>query len=162
MPRAKTAEHRQHPRTKINVAVELQFEKTSQPLRVKTADLSIGGLYIEMMFTLEVGTKLNIVLWINNVKVTLYDGLGHLPSQPQAVLGERSRNTALTGAAARMSKQAHEVRDNSGGQPKSICMPTLLYLQTIQHSLVCGSQLRRDRRDAEAPRPRARSRKRGR
>lgn len=63
-------EHRQHPRTKITVAVELQLEKTSQPLRVKTADLSIGGLYIEMMFTLEVGTKLNIVLWINNVKVS--------------------------------------------------------------------------------------------
>ena len=34
------------------------------PPRVKTADLSLGGLYVEMMFTLEIGSKLKIVLWI--------------------------------------------------------------------------------------------------
>jgi hypothetical protein len=44
--------------------------KASTLLRVKTADLSIGGLYVEMMFTLEVGTKLKLVLWINDVKVS--------------------------------------------------------------------------------------------
>ena len=40
------------------------------PLRVKTTDLSIGGLYVELMFTLEVGTKLKIVLWLNDVQVS--------------------------------------------------------------------------------------------
>ena len=69
-PERKQQEHRQHPRTKGPVAVELQSERDSVPLRVKTADLSIGGLYIEMMFTFEVGTKLKIVLWINDVKVS--------------------------------------------------------------------------------------------
>ncbi len=66
----KQQERRQHPRTRVTVAVELQSERASVPLRVKTADLSIGGLYVEMMFTLEVGTKLKIVLWINDVKVS--------------------------------------------------------------------------------------------
>lgn len=63
-------EHRQHPRAKVRVAAELHAEGTSGPLRVKTADLSIGGLYVEMMFTLELGTRLQIVLWINDVEVS--------------------------------------------------------------------------------------------
>ena len=67
---SKREERRQYSRTKAAVAVELQPDKASAPLRVKTADLSIGGLYVEMMFTLEVGTKLKIVLWINDVKVS--------------------------------------------------------------------------------------------
>ncbi len=62
-------EQRHHPRTKVTVAVALQSASSSTPLRVKTADLSIGGLYVEMMFTLEVGTKVKIVLWLNDVKV---------------------------------------------------------------------------------------------
>src|ERR1700694_5517328 len=69
-PERKQPEHRQNPRTKVPVAAELQLERDSVPLRVKTADLSIGGLYIEMMFTLEIGAKLKIVLWINDVKVS--------------------------------------------------------------------------------------------
>jgi c-di-GMP-binding flagellar brake protein YcgR len=69
-PERKQREHRQHSRTKVIVTAELQSERTSGPLRVETADLSIGGLYVEMMFTLEVGTRLKIVLWIDDVKVS--------------------------------------------------------------------------------------------
>ena len=68
---SKREERRQNSRTKVAVAVELQSDKPSTPLRVKTADLSIGGLYVEMMFTLEVGTKLKVVLWINDVKLSI-------------------------------------------------------------------------------------------
>jgi c-di-GMP-binding flagellar brake protein YcgR len=70
LPKRKQPEHRQHSRTKVIVTAELRPDGTSAPLRVETADLSIGGLYVEMMFTLEVGTKLKIVLWINDVKVS--------------------------------------------------------------------------------------------
>ena len=63
-------EGRQHLRTKIAVEVELQSERTATPLRVKTTDLSLGGFYVEMMFTLEVGTKLKLGLWLNDVKVS--------------------------------------------------------------------------------------------
>jgi hypothetical protein len=69
-PERKQQEHRQNPRTKVTVAVELQSERASAPLHVKTADLSIDGLYVEMMFTLEIGAKLKIVLWIDDVKVS--------------------------------------------------------------------------------------------
>jgi hypothetical protein len=57
-------ERRQHPRTKVAVEAELHLEGGRTPLRIKTADLSLGGLYVEMMFTLAVGTKLKIMLWI--------------------------------------------------------------------------------------------------
>jgi c-di-GMP-binding flagellar brake protein YcgR len=67
----KREERRQYSRTKVSVSVELQLDKASTPLRVKTADLSIGGLYVEMMFTLEVGTKLKLVLWINDIKLSI-------------------------------------------------------------------------------------------
>jgi len=66
----KQQERRQHHRTKVAVEIELWPEAASAPLRVKTADLSIGGFYVEMMFTLAIGTKLKIVLWINDVKVS--------------------------------------------------------------------------------------------
>ena len=69
-PESKRKERRQHPRTKVAVEVDLQSERTATPLRVKSADLSLGGLYVEMMFTLEVGTKLKIVLWLNDVQVS--------------------------------------------------------------------------------------------
>ncbi len=62
-------EQRHHPRAKVTVAVELQSESSSTPLRVTTADISIGGLYVEMRFTLEVGTKVKIAVWLNDVKV---------------------------------------------------------------------------------------------
>ena len=52
---SKRKERTQHPRTNVAVEVDLQSERTATPLRVKTTDLSIGGLYVEMMFTLEVG-----------------------------------------------------------------------------------------------------------
>jgi len=69
-PESKRKECRQHPRTRVAVEVDLQSERTATPLRVKSADLSLGGLYVEMMFTLEVGTKLKIVLWLNDVQVS--------------------------------------------------------------------------------------------
>jgi len=69
-PESKRKERRQHPRTKVAVEVDLQSESTATPLRVKSADLSLGGLYVEMMFTLEVGTMLKIVLWLNDVQVS--------------------------------------------------------------------------------------------
>ena len=67
---SKRKERRQHPRTKIAIEVDLQSERTATPLRVKTTDLSIGGLYVEMMFTLEVGNKLKLGLWLNDVQVS--------------------------------------------------------------------------------------------
>jgi c-di-GMP-binding flagellar brake protein YcgR len=62
--------HRRHLRTKAAVEIELQLEKHATPLRTKTVDLSLGGCYIDMLFTLEVGTKVNLTLTINDGKIS--------------------------------------------------------------------------------------------
>ena len=67
-------ERRQHTRTKVAVEAELNLEGGRTPLRVKTADLSLGGLYVEMMFTLEIGSKLKIVLWMAGAQVSTVRG----------------------------------------------------------------------------------------
>ena len=70
-PSESPKERRRHLRTKAAVEVELLLEKQTTPLRAKTADLSLGGCYLDMMFTFEVGTKLKILLWTQDVKLTI-------------------------------------------------------------------------------------------
>jgi c-di-GMP-binding flagellar brake protein YcgR len=55
-------DHRQHPRVKVNVPVDLRPEGSTMPLRGATADLSLTGCYIEMRFTFPIGTKLDLHL----------------------------------------------------------------------------------------------------
>lgn len=40
-------------------------------MRLQTTDLSGGGCYVEMALTLDVGTKVDIVLWLDQQKLTL-------------------------------------------------------------------------------------------
>lgn len=61
-----TEEKRNHARLKVRVPVELRTEATETPIRGETADMSLGGFYIEMMFTLEIGTELDITLQIGD------------------------------------------------------------------------------------------------
>jgi c-di-GMP-binding flagellar brake protein YcgR len=70
-PSASPKERRRHLRTKAAVEVEILLEKQTTPLRAKTSDLSLGGCYLDMMFTFEVGTKLKLVLWTDDVKLTI-------------------------------------------------------------------------------------------
>jgi c-di-GMP-binding flagellar brake protein YcgR len=55
-------ERRKHPRLKLRVPIEIRAEANETPIRTETTDLSLSGLYIEMLFTLEVGTQLDITL----------------------------------------------------------------------------------------------------
>jgi len=41
------------------------------PVRVPTSDLSLGGCYIENMFTLHIGAHLTMKLWIGEGKVNV-------------------------------------------------------------------------------------------
>jgi hypothetical protein len=63
-------ERRQQPRKKVEVKIEVHLEGSAAPIRTKVADLTLGGCFVEMMFTLDIGTKLNIGLWINDIKVS--------------------------------------------------------------------------------------------
>lgn len=49
--------------------VELQPEITTSPIRTETADLSLSGLYVEMMFTLDLETQLDIKLQLGGSTV---------------------------------------------------------------------------------------------
>lgn len=59
-------ERREHPRLKVRLPVELRPEAAKSPIRGETADLSLGGFYIEMTFTLEIGTEIDIALQIGD------------------------------------------------------------------------------------------------
>jgi len=64
-----THERRRHPRISAAVHVELMPDGDSAPTYAKTSDISCGGCYIEMNFTLPVGTKLEMVLWLGEEKL---------------------------------------------------------------------------------------------
>lgn len=58
-------ERRQHLRVQVAVPAEIRPDGSPTTLRAQTRDLSLGGCYLEMPFTLEVGRRLDIVLRIN-------------------------------------------------------------------------------------------------
>jgi hypothetical protein len=59
-------EKRKYGRLKLRVPIELRREGDSFPIRAETMDLSLGGFYIEMLFTLDVGTKVDIALQLGD------------------------------------------------------------------------------------------------
>jgi c-di-GMP-binding flagellar brake protein YcgR len=69
-PQLSTPERRRYPRVKTPVQVELRPEGSAAPLRVETSDISATGCYVEMSMTLAVGSRLAIVLWVGDERVT--------------------------------------------------------------------------------------------
>jgi PilZ domain len=63
-------ERRQHPRKKVEIKAELHAEGNVRPFRTKATDLTLGGCFAEMIFTMDIGTKLNIDLWLDDIKVS--------------------------------------------------------------------------------------------
>jgi|SRR5208283_1520691 len=61
-------EKRRHARVKIQVPVEMRTPNQN-PIRTETSDLSVSGFYVEMLFTLEVGTLLDINLRLGDATV---------------------------------------------------------------------------------------------
>ena len=62
-------ERRRWPRMRISALAELKAKGSDIPIRVKTSDLSVGGCYVEMMFTLEVGKIVDISLWLGQYRL---------------------------------------------------------------------------------------------
>ncbi len=63
-------ERRRFPRVKSAVALELRYPGCTSPVRATTSEISLGGCYIETMFTLDVGTKLDVVMWLDGQKLS--------------------------------------------------------------------------------------------
>jgi PilZ domain-containing protein len=68
------AQKRMYPRYKLGVPIELHIEGQSAPQRTNTADICLGGCYIETMFTVAVGTKMKVALWLDDAKIAC-DGI---------------------------------------------------------------------------------------
>lgn len=60
---------RQYPRFKTALSIELRPKGVTAPLRTQTSDVGLGGCYVEMVFTQEVSTPVDITLWIGDTKV---------------------------------------------------------------------------------------------
>jgi c-di-GMP-binding flagellar brake protein YcgR len=68
---ALSSERRLSQRLTVAAQIELRIKNDSVPIRSKTTDLSVGGCYIEMGVTLEPGTPLDVVLWLEHEKLVL-------------------------------------------------------------------------------------------
>jgi c-di-GMP-binding flagellar brake protein YcgR len=58
---------REYARMTINVPVEIQTDAADSPIRCATADLSLGGCYIETIFPFPVGTNLDLQLSLGTI-----------------------------------------------------------------------------------------------
>jgi hypothetical protein len=64
-------DRRRDPRHSLQVQIELREVGSGVPIRMKTADLSRGGCYVELMTTLPVGTNVIATLWLNECSVRM-------------------------------------------------------------------------------------------
>jgi hypothetical protein len=62
-------ERRRHPRSKVSIPIEFKPEGATVASRAETADLSLFGCYVEMSFTLAVGTKMDVILWVEDARL---------------------------------------------------------------------------------------------
>src|SRR3954462_1875764 len=60
---------RQHTRVKAADPIELRPQGVPTPLRGQTADICLGGCYVEMIFTQEVSSVVDISLWLGDSKI---------------------------------------------------------------------------------------------
>lgn len=60
---------RQHIRFKAVLPIELRPTGANAPLRAQTADICVGGCYVEMCFTQEISTPVEITLWVGQSKI---------------------------------------------------------------------------------------------
>lgn len=61
-------ERRRYPHLRAKIPVELKYPGKT-PMRTATDEISLSGCYIEMMFTMDVGTKLDLVFSLNQERV---------------------------------------------------------------------------------------------
>jgi hypothetical protein len=61
-------EQGRHPRVGVSLEIELKAEGQGAPLRTPTSDVGLGGCYVEMMFTLAVGSCVGLTLWLGRQK----------------------------------------------------------------------------------------------
>ncbi len=62
-------DRRRFPRTNKAIQVELKAESSDVPIRTETSDLCEMGCYVHMNITLELGTRVSLILWLDERKI---------------------------------------------------------------------------------------------
>jgi len=62
-------DRRKYPRLKCVTSVEIYPSGQNSPIRVRTADLSLGGCFVEMPNPMPKGADINIALWVKDIKL---------------------------------------------------------------------------------------------
>ena len=62
-------ERRKYLRVQVAIPVEFTPGGAAVATHAQTSDISVGGCYIEMNFTLPVGTQVEMALWLGEEKV---------------------------------------------------------------------------------------------
>jgi hypothetical protein len=73
------AKQRKHPRFQVKVPLEIHAEGSNTPFRCATADLSLGGCYVETMFPFPVGTNLELKLQLEGTLLLVAKVVAHYP-----------------------------------------------------------------------------------
>jgi PilZ domain len=63
------SDRRRHTRFTAKVQIELRLEGDDTPIRAETSDLSRGGCYLQLSFTLTEGTHVQGRLWLDGAPV---------------------------------------------------------------------------------------------
>jgi PilZ domain-containing protein len=71
MQRDDSGERRRDARKQVTVQAEFHFEEMTFPIRGQISELSAGGRFVETMFTKPVGSKLDVVLWFGEGKISV-------------------------------------------------------------------------------------------
>jgi hypothetical protein len=62
-------ERRRYPRIEVALQVQVRLQSSDVPLRTQTTDISLGGCYVEMPSTLEVGAMVDLRIWLADQEV---------------------------------------------------------------------------------------------
>lgn len=69
MPDREGAERRRHPRMNAKIPIEIRCGVNQHPSRAVTEEISLCGCYVKTMFTLGLGVKLDLSLWLNDQQI---------------------------------------------------------------------------------------------
>lgn len=70
---------RKHPRFPAQLPLEIHAEGGNAPIRCATADISLGGCYVETMFPFPVGTNLELKLQLEDALLIVAKVVAHYP-----------------------------------------------------------------------------------
>jgi c-di-GMP-binding flagellar brake protein YcgR len=69
MPDREGAERRRHPRVNAKIPVEMRCGANQYTSRAVTEEISLCGCYVKTMFTLDIGVKADLSLWLNDQQI---------------------------------------------------------------------------------------------